>query len=155
MVDIYSELLKIIDKKDILINELMQKHTSFKIGGPADFFVTIRDVDTLKKVKKLSDNENIPFFVIGNGSNLLVLDKGIRGIVAKLNFNKLEFKNEKVEVSCDISVSKLSRMCCKNGLSRSRIFSWNSRYYGWSSKNECWSSWLRNKRYFSKNNLLG
>ena len=41
MVDIYSELLKIIDKKDILINEPMQKHTSFKIGGPADFFVII------------------------------------------------------------------------------------------------------------------
>lgn len=117
MADINLKLLEILDKKDILINEQMSKHTSFKIGGPADYFVTIRNIECLKKIQKLAREENIPFFIIGNGSNLLVLDKGIRGIVAKLCFNKLKFEKNTVRVSADVSVSKLSRMCCKNGLS--------------------------------------
>lgn len=119
MKDITNELLKIIDKKDILIDEPMSKHTSFKVGGPADYFITIRNIDILKKVQKLVKEENIPFFIVGNGSNLLVLDKGIRGIVSKLSFEKIEFIKDTVKVSADISVSKLSRMCCKKGLSRS------------------------------------
>ena len=68
----------------------MKKHTSFKIGGPADFFVILKNIDELKKIKTFSLKNNIPFFIIGNGSNILVRDNGIRGIVAKLDFKKLE-----------------------------------------------------------------
>ncbi len=117
MTDINGELLKIIDKNDILIDEPMTKHTSFKVGGNADFFITIRNIDSLKKLQEFVKKENIPFFVIGNGSNLLVLDKGIRGIVVKLKFDKIEFSKNSVKVSSDIAGSKLARMCCKNGLS--------------------------------------
>ena len=98
----------------------MQKHTSFKIGGPADFFVMLKDVEELKNVKNLARKNEIPFFVIGNGTNLLVRDKGIRGIVAKLDFQKLEIdeKSGKVVVSGDYPVSKLARKCAKLGLSK-------------------------------------
>lgn len=142
MIDINQELLKIVDKSDILKDEPMKKHTSFKVGGKADYFVTIRNIDILKKIQRLVQKENIPFFIIGNGSNLLVLDKGIRGIVGKLKFEKIEFSKNIVKVSSDIAGSKLARICCKKGLSRHRIFGWNSWNNRWSYKNECWSTWF-------------
>ena len=117
MIDIQDELLEFIDKKDILINEPMKKHTSFKIGGIADYFITIRNITDLKKIQKFAIKKNIPFVVIGNGTNLLVLDKGIRGIVVKLNFDKIEIKKNIVNVSADVSVSKLARICAEKSLS--------------------------------------
>lgn len=97
----------------------MKKHTSFKIGGPADFFITIDNIEKLKSVQNLAQKENIPFLILGNGSNVLVLDKGIRGIVAKLKFDKIKIleKERKVIVSADFPVSKLSRKCAKRELS--------------------------------------
>lgn len=142
MIDINQELLKIVDKNDILIDESMKKHTSFKVGGKADFFVTIRSIDILKKIQEFVKKENIPFFIIGNGTNLLVLDKGIRGIVGKLKFEKVEFYKNVVKVSSDVAGSKLARMCCKKGLSRNRVYGWNSRYNRWSYKDECRSTWI-------------
>ena len=93
----------------------MKQHTSFKIGGPADFFVILKNLEQLKKVKSFAIKNNIPFFIIGNGSNLLIRDNGIRGIVAKLDFNKLEINEDtgKVVVSSDYPVSKLARKCAK------------------------------------------
>jgi len=72
----------------------MKNHTSFKIGGPADFFVKLKNIEQLKNVKELAFQKNIPFMIIGNGSNLLVQDKGIRGIVGKLDFNQLDIHTE-------------------------------------------------------------
>jgi UDP-N-acetylmuramate dehydrogenase len=97
----------------------MKMHTSFRIGGPADFFITLTSIQELKKVLIFVRNNNIPFLIVGNGSNLLVRDKGIRGIVAKLNFNNLEIDKDKeiVKVSSDYPVSKLARKCAKAGLS--------------------------------------
>jgi UDP-N-acetylmuramate dehydrogenase len=95
----------------------MKLHTSFKIGGPADFFIILNSLQELKEIQRFSKENNIPFLIVGNGSNLLVRDKGIRGIVAKLEFNKLEIVEEKVVISSDYPVSKLSRKCAKAGLS--------------------------------------
>lgn len=96
----------------------MKKHTSFKIGGPVDYFIIVNNIEELKKILNLVKNNGIPFFIIGNGSNLLVRDKGIRGIVAKINFNQISInKNESiVKVSSDYSVSKLARVCAKEGM---------------------------------------
>lgn len=101
----------------------MNKHTSFRIGGPADYYVTINNLKELQDVRNLAQKENIPFLVVGNGSNLLVLDKGIRGIVARLNFNKIEIIENDVIVSADVSVSKLSQLLAKNELSGTEFLS--------------------------------
>lgn len=91
---------KIIDfckENDIeyIENELMSKHTSFKIGGACDLFVTISNLSSLKQIIKICKEFQVPFLLLGNGSNLLVHDEGIDGVVIKLNGEFLE---------CDIDV---------------------------------------------------
>ncbi len=78
-------LRKILPDKDIAIDEPMSRHTSFKIGGPATFFVNVGDSDDLIAVISLCKKENVTFYPVGNGSNLLVADKGFDGVVIKLS----------------------------------------------------------------------
>ncbi|AIS52864.1 UDP-N-acetylenolpyruvoylglucosamine reductase MurB [Thermoanaerobacter kivui] len=85
MIEIIDKLKDIIPDGKIYLNEPMKKHTSFKIGGPADVLVIPQNRDELLNVISLLRKENIPFFILGNGTNLLVSEKGIRGVVIKLS----------------------------------------------------------------------
>lgn len=95
-----EELYTIIPKEEIYLNESMKKHTSIKIGGPAEAFIKLNSIENVKKVVEFSKNNNIPLHIIGNGSNLLVKDEGIKGIVAKITMDdiKIEKKESCVEV---------------------------------------------------------
>ncbi len=80
--EILTALTKIFNKNNILTDEPMKNHTSFKIGGNADFLVLPENIDQISQtIKTFAD---VPIFVIGNGSNLLISDNGIRGIVIKV-----------------------------------------------------------------------
>lgn len=70
--------------KEIKVNELMSKHTTFRIGGPADYLATPTNVDELLALINIAKENELPITLIGNGSNLLVRDKGIRGLVIKI-----------------------------------------------------------------------
>ena len=70
-------------KSTILVDEPMKKHTTFKIGGPADVYIEPTTSETVNLINLLR-NQQIPFMVIGNGSNLLVSDEGIEGVVVSL-----------------------------------------------------------------------
>ena len=72
---IYNQMLEFLSEEQIYLNESMCKHTSFKIGGPADIFVKPKNIDELKNLIKLAKENNIQTTVIGNGSNLLVKDR--------------------------------------------------------------------------------
>ncbi|WP_250674003.1 UDP-N-acetylmuramate dehydrogenase [Paraclostridium ghonii] len=91
---IYKNLLNILNKEDILLDEPMKNHTSFKVGGPTDFLVKPRNEEEIKELVSLLKKENIPYLIIGNGSNLLVKDGGIRGVVIKIADSFNEFKIE-------------------------------------------------------------
>lgn len=91
---IYKHLLNILNKEDILLDEPMKNHTSFKVGGPTDFLVKPRNEEEIKELVSLLKKENIPYLIIGNGSNLLVKDGGIRGVVIKIADSFNEFKIE-------------------------------------------------------------
>jgi len=93
--EIYSLLKNKILDENILKEESMKKHTSFKIGGNADFFVKAKSVEDVKFVIDLCKKNDIPLTIIGNGSNILVKDEGIRGIVLKIDIDKFEI-NEKI-----------------------------------------------------------
>lgn len=108
---IYEKLLNIIDKEDIKVDEPMKKHISFRVGGPADILVKPRTEEELKNVIALVKEENIPYLVIGNGSNLLIKDGGIRGVVIEIsdNYNAFEIKENTLEAQAGALLSVLGK----------------------------------------------
>lgn len=106
------------DKVDIIYNEEMSKHTSFKIGGEADIFVVVNSVEDLIQIKKYAKANNIFTFIMGNGSNLLVSDSGIRGIVIKLGeeFKKISVEEEYITVGAACSINALAQAALENEL---------------------------------------
>ncbi len=118
MEELYKIFIKTIDKNRVCLNEPMSKHTTFKVGGPADIFIKIENLEELIYVIKKCKEKNININVVGNGSNILVKDKGIRGVVIKLEFNQVEFLNDKtIRAGAGVLLSKLSRIACEHGLS--------------------------------------
>ena len=106
-----------LNKENLYYDEPMAKHTSFKIGGPADVFIKVDNIEELKETLDLSKKNQIPLTIIGNGSNILVTDKGIRGITAKLNLKDIEIKNENnkqiIKVEAGVPVGLLAQKLLK------------------------------------------
>lgn len=115
---IYEKLLNIIDKEDIKVDEPMKKHISFRVGGPADILVKPRTEEELKNVIALVKEENVPYLVIGNGSNLLVKDGGIRGVVIEIsdNYNAFEIKGNTLEAQAGALLSVLGKSLLRSEL---------------------------------------
>ena len=100
-------------------DEPLKYHTSLRIGGTADVFCSPNNIEDLKKVVSISREYNIPFRVIGNGTNLLILDSGIRGLVINLNkgFKKIEFSDKIIKVGAGVSLVYLSKIVSNKELS--------------------------------------
>jgi len=103
----------------IRYNEPLKNHTSLRIGGPADIFCSPNDIEDLKKAVFIFKEHNMPFRVIGNGTNLLILDNGIRGLVINLNkdFKKIVFSDKIVKVGAGVSLVHLSKMALNKEMS--------------------------------------
>jgi len=103
-----------IDKEKILYQEPMKKHTTFKIGGPAECLIKIEKEEELKEILKFAKQNKIPVTVIGNGSNLLVSDKGIAGITLMIKIEKLEIQEQKNKVKITVGagekIAKIGRI---------------------------------------------
>ena len=120
--DIYkvlTELKEELGLNKILLNEPMNKHTTFRVGGPADIMVIPENVEEIKKLFKYINTTNYPFFVMGNGSNLVVKDNGIRGIVIKIldNFNSISAKDDILDAGAGVLLSKLANFAMTENLS--------------------------------------
>ena len=89
-----EELEQIIGKENIKYNEPMASHTSFKVGGPAEIYATINNVETLIKAIKYAKEHDLNVTIIGNGTNVLVKDEGIKGLV-------IRYVSEDYEISFD------------------------------------------------------
>lgn len=84
---LHEELCGILGSENVLKDELMKEHTTFRVGGPADWLVTPTEEEQIREVVNLLRTENVPYYVMGNGSNLLVGDKGYRGVIIQLGKN--------------------------------------------------------------------
>lgn len=80
---LYESLCGILGKENVWCGELMSRHTTFRVGGPADYFVTPDSEERLQGLLELLREDGTPYYVVGNGSNLLVGDKGYRGVVVR------------------------------------------------------------------------
>ncbi|MCT4598499.1 MAG: UDP-N-acetylmuramate dehydrogenase [Vallitalea sp.] len=116
--DIILELEKNINKENIFQDEIMAKHTTFKIGGEADVFIRPSDVSELSHAIKICKKYKIPYYVIGNGSNILVKDNGFRGVIIQIykNFNYVEIIDDTIVAGAGILLSKLSKKIADESL---------------------------------------
>lgn len=102
--------------KQAKVKELLSRHTTFKIGGPAEFWFEPKNPAELSRLIKIAGNKNIPFFVIGAGSNILAPDSGLKGIVIRLNkdyFKKTEFRKGKIFCGAGVMLGRLLS-CARN-----------------------------------------
>lgn len=114
----YDKLEEIVGKDKVKYNEKMSKYTTMRVGGPCDCIVFPDEISKIKEVIDFCKNENITFFVIGNGSNLLVKDEGIHGVVIKLGhrFGKIEIDGEYILAYAGATMPTLSQLAKKNSL---------------------------------------
>lgn len=80
----YEQLIQITEERRVLVNEPMKNHTTFRVGGNADYFVMPKNPSEIQQVITLCNEEQVPYYVLGNGSNLLVSDKGYRGVIIQI-----------------------------------------------------------------------
>lgn len=103
-----------IGKDRILFNEPMKKHSTFKIGGPAECLIKVENKEELKEILNVVNKNNIPLTILGNGSNILVSDKGIPGItiIIKIEGLKISEENEniKIAVGAGEKIAKIGRI---------------------------------------------
>lgn len=117
MKELYKELVKKISPDRIKLDEPMCKHTSFKIGGPADMFVIVNNIEELEYLLRTAKENKISSTCVGNGTNLLVKDKGIRGITFKLNFKEIKIENEIITVESGALIPAVAKAAYENELS--------------------------------------
>ncbi len=114
----YNKLIKIIDETRVLIDEPMKRHTTFRVGGCADFFVMTRSAEEIQDVLSLCEQENMPYYILGNGSNLLVSDKGYRGLILQIfkEMNQIEVQGTTVKAQAGALLSKIGAAAYEAGL---------------------------------------
>ena len=113
-----EQFQEIISEDKIYINEPMNKHTSFKIGGPAECLVKIQTAEELREILKIAKKQNIPLTIIGNGSNILVSDDGIKGLVLKIELDTFELNSQLayVKVGSGVKLGFIAQKCLKQEL---------------------------------------
>lgn len=108
----------ILDQDRILLDEPMKKHTTFRLGGPADYFLSPSDVNQIPEIIHICRKEGIPWFVLGNGSNLLVSDQGYRGVVIQIykNMNQITVEGTRIYAQAGALLSAVSKKAMEAGL---------------------------------------
>ena len=115
--DFSTKLMNVLDIRNIEIDALMKNHTSFKVGGPVDILVTPESFEQVVDVIKLCKENNIPYYIIGNGTNLLVKDGGIRGVVIKLcKLDNIKVNGEKIIAQSGAQLKDVSDAAADNSL---------------------------------------
>ena len=114
-----EELKNILGDEGVKTEEAMSRHTSFKVGGNAQIFVEPRDEEALQRLLKFINVEKINYYIIGNGSNMLVSDKGYKGIIiSMLKFTSPSLiENESITISAGKTLKELTELACENSLS--------------------------------------
>ena len=118
MIDHIKDYIKNNTESRVLVDELMKNHTTYGIGGPVDLFVLPSNKEDLIKVFEISKKYNQEVNVVGSGSNLLVSDNGIRGVVICIKncLNNLDVEDNKIYAECGVMLGKLVKHSIKNNL---------------------------------------
>lgn len=114
----HKKLINIVGQDNVFHKELMSRHTTFRVGGPVDFLVTPHSAEEVRQLIELCVAEQVPYFILGNGSNLLVRDQGIAGVAIQLYRNYADFRIEGNEIwaQSGVMLSRLGKAALDEGL---------------------------------------
>lgn len=115
----YKDIFSNVDVGEVLFDEPMKNHTTFKIGGPCDVLVMPNTIEQILNVLTLVKENNLAYMIIGNGSNLLVSDEGIRKVIVKLhkNFSKITLDGNKITSQAGATLKEIADFALENKLS--------------------------------------
>lgn len=116
MDSIYKKLTTTIEESKIKTNEDMSKHTSFKAGGKAKFYIKAKTVEDVINTVRFSKENNIPIVVLGNGSNILFKDEEFNGVVLKIELDTLEIDDNIITAEAGVKNAILGRKALDNNL---------------------------------------
>lgn len=107
---VIEKFWNLLGKDRVLVDEPMKRHTTFRIGGPTDFFLLPSTVDEVRGILEICREEELPYFILGNGSNLLVSDKGYRGVIIQLyrNFSNISVEGNEICASSGALLSQIA-----------------------------------------------
>ncbi len=114
-----NRLKALLTDERVLVNEKLDRHTTFKVGGPCKALLSVETTEELKAVLRLLTEEGEDFFILGNGSNLLVSDEGYEGYVIKLSgdFLNIRLEGDCIVAGAGVLLSKVCSFARDNGLS--------------------------------------
>lgn len=122
-IDLKKEIEHILGENQLKIDEPLSCHTTFKMGGKADYFVVPQSLEEIVELIKFCNQRQVPFYILGNGSNVLVGDKGFRGVIIQIGkgMEKIEFgettgEQTKVIAGAGVSLAKMAKMIASKGL---------------------------------------
>ncbi|MCI7179468.1 MAG: UDP-N-acetylmuramate dehydrogenase [Schaedlerella sp.] len=115
---IYEDLCQVLGANNLKKDELMSRHTTFRVGGPADFFVTPEDEEQVRETVSFLKKQKIPYYIIGNGSNLLVGDKGYRGVIIQIykKMSAIRTENSRIYAQAGALLSKIAAEAASHSL---------------------------------------
>ena len=107
---IKERFCELLGKDKVLTNEPMSCHTTFRIGGPADYFLIPETFEEVRDILSICREEDVPYFILGNGSNLLVSDKGYRGVIIQMfrNMSSIAVEGTKIHASSGALLSAVA-----------------------------------------------
>lgn len=116
--DLYQELCGILGEENVFTKEPMSRHTTFRAGGPADFFVTPEKEGQVRKTLFLLKEARVPCYIMGNGSNLLVGDRGYRGVILQIckKMNRIGIQDTVIQAQAGALLSKIAAEAQAKGL---------------------------------------
>lgn len=116
--ELYNSMCEIVGSDNVYIDEPMMKHTTFRVGGNADYFINPHTNKEIRDIVRLCRKSEIEYYILGNGSNLLVSDEGYRGVVIQIykNMSLIKIENNTVYAQAGVLLSKLAKKACESGL---------------------------------------
>lgn len=116
---VVEALERFVPRENIRLQEPMAGHTTFRIGGPADCFLELENEEQLKKLRRYLEMTGVSFFVLGNGSNLLVNDTGYRGVILQIGqkMSRIMVQGDRIIAKAGAALAQVARTAMENGLS--------------------------------------
>jgi len=109
--------VNVMKKFNILKNEPLYKHTTFRVGGPAKYFFQCENADDIPELITWAKSQSVPYFILGGGSNVIFNDAGFDGLVIKISADKISLADDGILAEAGAKMAEVARFACTNGLS--------------------------------------